>query len=45
MTLNFFSHDREYDIIETGHFILDKVKTNELKSGEVGYVVASVFEI
>ncbi|MBT5748011.1 MAG: GTP-binding protein, partial [Candidatus Marinimicrobia bacterium] len=40
MTAQFFSHGREYEITETGHFILDKVKTNELRSGEVGYVVA-----
>jgi len=42
MTAQFFSHGREYEITETGHFILDKVKTNELRSGEVGYVVASI---
>ena len=42
MTIKFFSHDREYDITETGHFVLEKVKTKELKSGEVGYVVASI---
>jgi GTP-binding protein LepA len=42
MTIKFFSHDREYDITETGHFVLEKVKTKELKSGEVGYIVASI---
>jgi GTP-binding protein LepA len=42
MTAQFFSHGREYDIIETGHFILDKIKTTELRSGDVGYVVASI---
>ncbi len=42
MVIKFFSHDKEYDIIETGHFVLDKVKTNELQSGEVGYIVASI---
>ena len=42
MTLQFFAHGKEYDITETGHFILDKVKTSQLKSGEVGYVVASI---
>ena len=42
MTIQFFSHGKEYDITETGHFILEKVKTKELKSGEVGYVVASI---
>ena len=42
MTAKFFSHEKEYEITETGHFVLDKVKTPELKSGEVGYVVASI---
>ena len=42
MTIQFFSHGREYDITETGHFVLEKVKTEELKSGEVGYIVASI---
>ncbi|MBT6018906.1 elongation factor 4 [bacterium] len=42
MTIQFFSHGREYDITETGHFVLEKVKTKELKSGEVGYIVASI---
>ena len=42
MTAQFFTHDREYEITETGYFILEKVKTKELESGEVGYVVASI---
>ena len=41
-TAKFFAHDREYEITETGHFVLDKVKTSELRSGDVGYVVASI---
>ena len=41
-TAKFFAHDREYEITETGHFVLDKVKTPELRSGDVGYVVASI---
>ena len=42
MTANFFAHGKEYEIAETGYFILDKIKNAELKSGDVGYVVASV---
>jgi small GTP-binding protein domain len=42
MIASFFSHDKEYEITETGYFILDKIKTAELKSGDVGYVVASI---
>ena len=41
-TLKFFAHEREYEVIETGHFVLDKVKTDELRSGDVGYVVGSI---
>ena len=42
MKARFFAHDKEYEITETGYFILDKIKTKELHSGEVGYVVASI---
>ncbi|MEC8899723.1 MAG: translation elongation factor 4 [Candidatus Neomarinimicrobiota bacterium] len=42
MTVHFFAHDREYEITELGHFIMKKVKTNELRSGDVGYIVASI---
>ncbi|MEL1226506.1 MAG: translation elongation factor 4 [Candidatus Neomarinimicrobiota bacterium] len=41
-TLKFFAHQKEYEVTETGHFVLDKVKTNELRSGDVGYVVGSI---
>ena len=42
MKAKFFAHDKEYEVTETGYFIIDKVKTKELKSGEVGYIVASI---
>ena len=42
MTARFFAHNREYEITETGHFVLDKIKTSELRSGDVGYIVASI---
>ena len=45
MTAKFFAHDKEYEITETGYFILDKIKNSELRSGDVGYVVASVREM
>ena len=41
-TLKFFAHQKEYEVTETGHFVLDKVKTAELRSGDVGYVVGSI---
>ena len=41
-TLKFFAHQYEFVVTETGHFVLDKVKTNELRSGDVGYVVGSI---
>ncbi len=42
MIVQFFAHDSEYEITETGHFIMDKVKTDQLCSGEVGYIIASI---
>tara|TARA_B100000686_G_C16806440_1_gene991154 strand:- start:17668 stop:19470 length:1803 start_codon:yes stop_codon:yes gene_type:complete len=42
MIAKFFSHDKEYEINELGHFILKKVKSDELTSGDVGYIVASI---
>ena len=43
MKAKFFAHDKEeYEITETGYFVLDKIKTKELQSGDVGYVVASI---
>ena len=42
MRAKFFAHDKEYEITETGYFVLKKIKTKELRSGEVGYVVASI---
>ena len=42
MIARFFAHDQEYEITELGHFIMKKIKTNELRSGDVGYMVASI---
>ncbi|MBL7014494.1 MAG: elongation factor 4 [Candidatus Marinimicrobia bacterium] len=42
MNAQFFAHGDSYDITEVGHFILKHVKTDELKAGDVGYVVASI---
>jgi len=42
MTAQFFAHDTEYEITETGYFIMEKVKSSELRSGEVGYIMASI---
>ena len=42
MKAKFFAHEKEYEITETGYFVLDKIKTKELQSGDVGYVVASI---
>ena len=44
MIAKFFTHGKEYEITETGHFVLEKVKTEELRSGDVGYVVANYKE-
>ena len=42
MTAQFFAHDVEYEITETGYFIMEKVKSSELRSGDVGYIMASI---
>ena len=31
MKAKFFAHDKEYEITETGYFVLDKIKTKQLK--------------
>jgi len=42
MTVQFFAHDIEYEITETGYFIMEKVKSSELHSGDVGYIIANI---
>lgn len=41
----FFAHDKKYDITEVGHFVLKQVKTDELRSGDVGYILASIRDV
>ena len=41
----FFAHEREYDISEVGHFIMNRIKSIELKSGDVGYVAANIRDV
>ncbi|MBL7961922.1 elongation factor 4, partial [bacterium] len=43
--LKFFSNDRHYDADEVGYLRIDKIKSEKLSIGEVGYVVANVREI
>ena len=42
MSAKFHAHSEIYEITEVGHFVLKMVETEELKSGDVGYVVASI---
>ena len=42
MSAKFHAHDETYEITEVGHFVLKMVETEELKSGDVGYIVASI---
>lgn len=44
-TARFFSHNRQYDITEVGHFVLKKVPTKELRAGDVGYLLASIRDV
>ncbi len=43
--LKFFSNDKHYDADEVGYLRMDKIKSDKLSIGEVGYVVANVREI
>ena len=44
-TIQFFAHNTKYDILEVGHFILKQVQAKELKSGDVGYLLASIRDV
>ena len=45
MTAKFFTHNTQYDINEVGHFILKQVPTKELRSGDVGYLLANIRDV
>jgi GTP-binding protein LepA len=45
MTAAFFSHDEEYEITEVGHFVLKQVPTDELRSGDVGYLIGNIRDV
>ena len=42
MSIKFHAHGETYEITEVGHFVLKMVEAEELKSGDVGYIVASI---
>lgn len=43
--IKFFAHDNVYLAEEIGHLILGRVKTKELKAGDVGYVIGSIKDV
>ena len=43
--IKFFAHDTHYDVDEVGHFIIDRKKTDSIKAGEVGYIIANIRDI
>ena len=43
--IKFFSHNTYYDVDEVGHFVIDRKKSDSLKAGEVGYIVANIRDI
>ena len=45
LTAKFFGHDITYEITEVGHFVLKQVPAQELRSGEVGYVIANIRDV
>ncbi len=42
MPIKFHAHGETYEITEVGHFVLKMIEAEELKSGDVGYIVASI---
>ena len=44
-TAKFFGHQHEYEITEVGHFIMKMIKSDELRSGDVGYVIANIRDV
>jgi len=42
MSIKFHAHGETYEITEVGHFVLKMIEAEELKSGDVGYIVASI---
>ena len=44
-TAKFFGHQHEYEITEVGHFIMNMIKSDELRSGDVGYVIANIRDV
>ena len=42
MSVKFHAHEETYDITEVGHFVLKMIETDQLNSGDVGYIVASI---
>ena len=42
---HFFAHDKVYDVTEVGHFVLKQLPAKELKSGDVGYFLASIRDV
>jgi GTP-binding protein LepA len=45
MTAQFFAHGETYEITEVGHFVMKQIPCDELRSGDVGYVVANIREV
>ena len=41
-TASFFTHDRQYDITEVGHFVMKQVPAKQLRAGDVGYLLGSI---
>ena len=44
-TAQFFAHNQKYDISEVGHFVLKQVPTNEIRAGDVGYLLGSIRDV
>jgi GTP-binding protein LepA len=43
--IKFFAHNTHYDVDEVGHFVIERKKSDSIKAGEVGYIIANVRDI
>jgi len=43
--IRFLATDKHYEVLEVGHFIMDRKPVGELKAGEVGYLVTGAKQV
>ncbi|MBN2572053.1 MAG: elongation factor 4 [Ignavibacteriales bacterium] len=43
--IQFFAHDNHYQVEELGVLVLNKIRTKELKAGDVGYLISNIKDV